>query len=55
MEGEGGGGKGGGYDDRGGGGYNLRASAHRFGPPTVAYLALLVNQKLLLFVISRRC
>ena len=49
-----GGGRGGGYDR--GGGYNLRASAHRFGPPTVAYLALLVNQKLLLFVvISRRC
>ena len=46
---------GGGEGMIGGGGYNLRASAHRFGPPTVAYLALLVNQKLLLFVISRRC
>ena len=40
---------GGGEGMIGGGGYNLRASAHRFGPPTVAYLALLVDQNVLLF------
>ena len=39
----------------GGGGFNLRATPHRFGPPTVAYLALLVNQSVLVFIISRRC
>ena len=35
----------------GGGGFNLRATPHRFGPPTVAYLALLVNQNTCYFLL----